>query len=93
MPTSGQRTATPSETSAMAQVLTEGTPQLKTLLTHLIQRREDGLSQLEATHLYQIAALPRRIADLKDAGIPIVKARKLDPRGRAYVRYFLAVKP
>ena len=80
---------TPAQLSAIAQVQADGTPQQKEILAHLIERRHAGLSQFEATHLYRVAALPRRIKDLVEAGVPIHRERRMDPTGRAYVRYFL----
>jgi len=81
--------ATPAQLCAVKQVEEEGTPQQKTILAHLIERRHAGLSQFEALHLYRVAALPRRMADLSAAGVPIRKDRREDPTGRAYVRYYL----
>ena len=79
----------PSQVSAIAQVLADGSPQLRTLIQHLRSRPDRGISQLEASALYRIAALPRRMADLSEAGVPIRKERRPDPTGRSYVRYFL----
>ncbi len=67
------------------------TPQCRTLYRHLKQRKDKGVSQLEAMLLHRIAALPRRISDLEEAGIQINRERKIDETGRAYVRYSLAV--
>lgn len=64
-------------------------PQQRTILQHLQQRREHGISQFEAQNLYRVAALPRRIADLEEAGVAIDRQRRVDLTGRAYVRYFL----
>ncbi|MDP3869907.1 helix-turn-helix domain-containing protein [Phenylobacterium sp.] len=74
---------------AIKTVQANGSPQQRTVLSHLMDRTDHGLSQVEAQHLYRVAALPRRIADLQDAGVPIRKDRREDPTGRAYVRYFL----
>jgi len=82
---------TPAQICAIKQVQADGTPQQKTVLAHLEERRHAGLSQFEALHLYRVAALPRRIADLIAAGVPIRKDRREDPTGRAYVRYYLEV--
>lgn len=85
MTTAAQR----SEARTISAIRANGTPQENTLLTHLLDRPEHGISQLEATHLYRIAALPRRAADLQDWGLSVRKERRRDPTGRAYVRYFL----
>lgn len=76
---------------AFQNALQDGSPQQKLILTHLRDRRSAGLSQFEALHLYRIAALPRRIADLKDKGVDIRTERRLDPTRRPYSRYFLEV--
>jgi len=80
---------TPAQICAIKQVQSDGSPQQKTVLAHLMDQSVKGLSQFEATHLYRIAALPRRVADLIEAGVPIRKERREDRTGRAYVRYFL----
>jgi hypothetical protein len=82
---------TPAQLSAIKQVQADGTPQQRTVLAHLMDWRDKGLSQFEARRLYRIAALPRRIADLIEAGVPIRKARSQAPGGRACVRYSLGV--
>ncbi len=76
---------------AIHNVADMGTPQQKLILQHLRERRLHGLSQFEALHLYRIAALPRRVKDLTEAGVPIRKERRLDPTGRPYARYFLDI--
>jgi hypothetical protein len=76
---------------AIHNVAEMGSPQQKIILAHLRERRDAGLSQFEALHLYRVAALPRRIADLEAAGVPIRRERREDPTGRAYVRYYLEV--
>jgi hypothetical protein len=67
------------------------TPQMKTLLEHL--QKHNNISQAEASLLYKIRALPRRISDLKEAGINIRRELRVDPTGDRYARYFLVVKP
>ncbi len=64
-------------------------PQCRTLYRHLTQRKAAGISQMEATLLYKIMALPRRIADLKEAGIHIKAENKVDQTGTRYARYSL----
>jgi len=65
-------------------------PQCRTLYRHLTKRGTSGISQMEATLLYKIMALPRRIADLKGAGIHIQTDIKQDETGTRYARYSLA---
>ncbi|MGZ2448520.1 hypothetical protein ACVIRO_001274 [Rhizobium ruizarguesonis] len=66
------------------------TPQCRKLYKHLQSRKAHGVSQMEAMLLLRIAALPRRISDLEEAGIEISRERKVDETGHAYVRYSLA---
>lgn len=87
--TTSVNTMTAAQVCAIKNVQLTGTPQQKAILQHLLDRRDAGLSQFEALHLYRVAALPRRMADLAEAGVPIRKERREDPTGRAYVRYFL----
>lgn len=87
--TTSVKNMTAAQVCAIKQVQADGTPQQKTVLQHLMDRKDAGLSQFEALHLYRVAALPRRVADLIEAGVPIRKERREDPTGRAYVRYFL----
>jgi hypothetical protein len=61
------------------------TPQVKTLLTHLLNH--GSISQAEAATVYRIRALPRRIADLKAMGHKITRELKQDPTGQRYARY------
>ncbi|MDR6624339.1 helix-turn-helix domain-containing protein [Caulobacter segnis] len=82
---------TPAQLSAIKQVQADGTPQQRTVLAHLMDWRDKGLSQLEARHLYRIAALPRRIADLVEVGVPIRKARDQIPGERGHIRYSLDI--
>jgi len=60
------------------------------LLDHLISGRP--ITRIAADHLYRIAALPRRIADLKAAGHNITATRKIDATGRFYVEYALVTR-
>lgn len=86
-PTSGNTAALVSSHN----VAENGSPQLKTLYAHLVEVGEKGISQFEALHLYRVAALPRRMADLVEMGVPIRKENRQDRTGRRYVRYFLNV--
>jgi hypothetical protein len=62
-------------------------PQVRTVLAHLTKHK--SLTQAEAGTVYRIRALPRRIADLKEAGYKIRSEHKQDATGQRYVRYFL----
>lgn len=75
-------------------VLARGTPQLKTLYKFLASNKglDKGISDMEARLVLRINALPRRLADLKqEFGCQFDKLRKVDPTGRAYVRYYLVL--
>jgi len=67
------------------------TPQAQTVLTHL--ERHGSISSVEAAAVYRIRHLPRRIADLKDGGVPIITEMKRDPTGQRYARYYLEKSP
>jgi len=60
------------------------------LLGHLISGRP--ITRISADHLYRIAALPRRIADLEARGHKISRTRKVDATGRFYVEYALITR-
>lgn len=55
------------------------------LLAHL--SRGAVITRIQADHLYRIAALPRRIKDLEEAGHKITRKEKADATGRPYVEY------
>lgn len=57
------------------------------LLAHLLSGKT--ITRIQADHLYRIAALPRRITDLREAGHKITATRKIDPTGRPYTEYSL----
>lgn len=63
-------------------------PQCGVLLNHL--KRAGSITGVEAAAVYRMRALPRRIADLKSAGVSIRKVQTKDLTGQRYVRYFLA---
>ena len=63
------------------------TPQAQTVLTHLTQH--GPLTGVEAEAVYRIRHLPRRIADLKDAGFDITTELRRDATGQRYARYSL----
>jgi len=64
--------------------------QTEMLLAHLLSGR--SITRISADHLYRIAALPRRIADLEARGHKIVRTRKVDATGRFYVEYSLVTR-
>ena len=56
------------------------------LLSHLL--RIGNISGLEASGMYKVRSLTRRIADLKTYyGMGITSERKVDATGQRYVRY------
>jgi len=61
--------------------------QNEALLAHLLTGKP--ITRISADHLYRIAALPRRIADLRERGHKITANRKIDATGRVYVEYAL----
>lgn len=63
------------------------TPQAQQILLHL--KNHGSITQAEAGTVYRIRALPRRIADLKEAGHPITRELKKDATGQRYARYSL----
>lgn len=62
-----------------------GKSQCGMLLTHLASGL--AINRIQADHLYRIAALPRRIKDLTEAGHKITSKMKLDPTGRPFAEY------
>lgn len=54
---------------------------------HLV--RLGSITGLEAWDSYRVRCLPRRIADLRELGMPILSERKRDLQGQRYVRYVL----
>lgn len=62
-------------------------PQCKTVLEHL--QSEGSITGAEAATVHRIRHLPRRIADLKDAGWSIHTDLKEDVTGQRYARYVL----
>ena len=63
------------------------TPQAERVLRHL--EIEGSISGVEAASIHKVRHLPRRIADLKEAGYPIRKEMRKDVIGQRYARYFL----
>lgn len=62
------------------------TPQVQTLLSHL--KTHGSITQAEASTVYRMRALPRRISDLKEVGHIIRRELKVDATGQRYARYF-----
>lgn len=58
------------------------------ILNHLVD--VGSISFLEAWTLYSVRSLPRRIADLREAGFEIISVMKKDNTGQRYARYRLA---
>ena len=64
------------------------TPQCELILKHLEKGR--SITQRSALMDFGMAALPRRIADLKELGYKIASLREHNKlTGQRYVRYFL----
>ena len=51
--------------------------------------RLGSITGLEAWDSYRVRCLPRRIADLREIGVPIKSETKRDLQGQRYVRYVL----
>lgn len=49
--------------------------------------KEDSISGVEASAVYKIRSLPRRILDLKKEGYEFISEWKVDPTGQRYKRY------
>jgi hypothetical protein len=62
-------------------------PQTKQVLAML--EAKGSLTALEASGVLRVRALPRRIADLKEAGYKIVRVLSKDTTGQRYARYYL----
>lgn len=58
------------------------------ILDHL--KQVGSISFVEANDLYRVRSLPRRIADLREAGHSIVSEWRKDRLGQKYTRYSLA---
>ena len=62
-------------------------PQASQVLDHL--RNAGSITGVEAAAVLKVRHLPRRIADLREAGFSILSERKHDTQGQRYVRYWL----
>ncbi len=60
------------------------------LMKHFLSGR--SITRIEADHMYRIAALTRRIRDLREAGHNIVSFVKRDPHGNPYTEYSLVMR-
>jgi hypothetical protein len=62
----------------------------KTMIQMIAQHllREKSISNVEAQNLYRCRALPKRISELRAAGMDIRPIWKKDITGQRYVRYF-----
>lgn len=58
------------------------------ILDHL--RKVGSITFSQAVDLYRVRSLPRRIADLREAGHDIVSEWRKDNLGQRYTRYSLA---
>lgn len=76
--------------AAINTVLDAGSQQNKDIVKHLTQREGAELSMHEAMLLYRIAALPKRITEIMEYGIPMNRVWKRDTTGRNYMAYSIA---
>ena len=60
-------------------------PQARKLLVHM--RKYKHITALQAADLYRIRSLPRRILDLKEAGVVIRTKLKTDKLHQRYAKY------
>ena len=61
-------------------------PQTEILLDHF--KVKSDISSLEASAMFRIRSLPRRILDLEEKGYKFLKVRRRDTTGQRYTRYF-----
>jgi len=62
--------------------------QLDLLKAHFETAHSPSISAVEASALYRIRALPRRIKDLEEKfHMVFTRERRVDPTGQRYVRY------
>lgn len=64
------------------------TPQARTVLRHLV--KEGSITPMVAAGIYKVRSLPRRIADLKEAGVKVERELKKDATGQRYAFYTLS---
>lgn len=70
--------------------LTKLAPQPRLLLDYLLSGR--AISRLVADTNLGIAALPRRVKDLQEAGVKVTKERKKDFKGIPYTSYSMTAE-
>lgn len=73
--------------AAINTAIQDGYPQIKQIVEHLASRRGAKLSAYEAIMLYRIHALPKRITEVMDYGIPVKRYWQKDNTGRNYRVY------
>ena len=89
--TPSESTPNMTKTSAPLASLIQLGPQAKSILLHI--EKTGSISALDAFTTYQItsATLARRICDLEEAGVKVLRERKVHPiTTRSYTRYALA---
>ena len=62
-------------------------PQSLQIASHLVEVK--SISGIEAAAMFKCRSLPRRIKDIRDAGVEVSSAIKHDTTGQRYVRYTL----
>lgn len=65
--------------------------QKRLLLEHF--RVKSSISNIEASALYRIRSLSRRINDLEADGYQFARSQERDPTGQRYVRYYFVRSP
>jgi len=60
--------------------------QARTILKHL--QDEGTITVVEASAVYKVRSLPRRIADLRENDYLITTSMRKDPTGQRYARYY-----
>lgn len=66
------------------------TPQARTVLRHLVQ--EGSITPMVAAGIYKVRSLPRRILDLKEAGVKVERELRKDATGQRYAFYTMDAK-
>lgn len=61
------------------------TPQARTVLKHLV--KEGSITPMIAAGIYKVRSLPRRILDLKEAGVQVQRELCKDATGQRYASY------
>lgn len=63
-------------------------PLTQKIFDHL--RTKGNISGVEAAALYRCRDLPKRISEIREEGLVILREMKADPTGQRYARYRLA---